>query len=135
MWKQLCHFHAKLYSKTFYYILIAYSFCFSFGGNLDFPDFLQRKFYNINYSSSGYGRRLMVERLWVRISTMDTKWIIFHIICWKIVLLLFEKTEEIKRVRMGMTHLWKAKITTFPRNRNLIKPLKKRLKSLNLNQN
>ena len=28
-------------------------FCyFSFGENLDFPDFLQKKFYNINYRSS-----------------------------------------------------------------------------------
>ena len=26
-----------------------YSCCFSFGGNLDFLDFLQKKFYNINY--------------------------------------------------------------------------------------
>ena len=26
---------------------MAYSCCFSLGGNLDFPDFLQKKFYNI----------------------------------------------------------------------------------------
>ena len=30
----------------------AYSCCFSLGGNLDFPDFLQKKFYNIDYRSS-----------------------------------------------------------------------------------
>ena len=30
---------------------MAYSCCFSFGGNLDFPEFLQKKFYNINYCS------------------------------------------------------------------------------------
>ena len=29
---------------------MAYSCCFSFGGSLDFPEFLQKKFYNINYS-------------------------------------------------------------------------------------
>ena len=28
---------------------MAYSCCFSLGGNLDFPEFLQKKFYNINY--------------------------------------------------------------------------------------
>ena len=28
---------------------MAYSCCFSLGGNLDFPYFLQKKFYNINY--------------------------------------------------------------------------------------
>ena len=30
---------------------MAYSCCFSLGGNLDFLDFLQKKFYNINYWS------------------------------------------------------------------------------------
>ena len=36
-----CNFQGKLYSKTVY--------CF-FGlrGNLDFPDFLKKKFYNLN---------------------------------------------------------------------------------------
>ena len=28
---------------------MAYSCCFSLGGNLDFLDFLQKKFYNIDY--------------------------------------------------------------------------------------
>ena len=28
---------------------MAYSCCFSSGGNLDFLEFLQKKFYNINY--------------------------------------------------------------------------------------
>ena len=27
---------------------MAYSCCFTFGGNLDFPEFLQKLFYNIN---------------------------------------------------------------------------------------
>ena len=28
---------------------MVYSCCFSLGGNLDFTEFLQKKFYNINY--------------------------------------------------------------------------------------
>ena len=28
---------------------MAYSCCFSLGGNLDFPEFLKKKFYKINY--------------------------------------------------------------------------------------
>ena len=43
-------FYAKLYILT---LLIAfkmtYSCCFSFGGNPDSPDFLQKKFYNMDY--------------------------------------------------------------------------------------
>ena len=33
---------------------MAYSCCFSLGGNLDFPEFLQKKFYNINYWARSY---------------------------------------------------------------------------------
>ena len=36
--------------KLFIVFKTAYSCCFSLGGNLDFPEFLQKKFYNINYS-------------------------------------------------------------------------------------
>ena len=35
--------------KLFIAFEMAYSCCFSFRGNLDFPEFLQKKFYNINY--------------------------------------------------------------------------------------
>ena len=35
--------------KLFIAFKMAYSCCFSLGGNLDFPEFLQKKFYNINY--------------------------------------------------------------------------------------
>ena len=35
--------------KLFIAFKMAYSCCFSFVGNLDFPEFLQKKFYNINY--------------------------------------------------------------------------------------
>ena len=35
--------------KLFIAFKINYSCCFSFGGNLDLPEFLQKKFYNINY--------------------------------------------------------------------------------------
>ena len=44
--------YSVLFSNTF---KVAYSCSFRFGGNLDFPDFLQNKFYNIDYCSSGYG--------------------------------------------------------------------------------
>ena len=37
--------------KLFIAFKMAYSCCFSLGGNLDFPEFLQKKFYNITYSS------------------------------------------------------------------------------------
>ena len=37
--------------KLFVAFKMAYSCCFSLGGNLDFPDFLQKKFYNIDYRS------------------------------------------------------------------------------------
>ena len=38
--------------KLFIAFKMAYSCCFSFVGNLDFPEFLQKKFYNINYWTS-----------------------------------------------------------------------------------
>ena len=34
--------------KLFIAFKISYSCCFGFRGNLEFPDFLQKKFYNIN---------------------------------------------------------------------------------------
>ena len=37
--------------KLFIAFKMAYYCCFSFGGNIDFPEFLQKKFYNINYRS------------------------------------------------------------------------------------
>ena len=37
--------------KLFIAFKISYSCCFGFRGNLEFPDFLQKKFYNINYWS------------------------------------------------------------------------------------
>ena len=41
--------------KLFIAFKMAYSGCFSLGGNLDFPDFLQKKFYNINYGNCVWG--------------------------------------------------------------------------------
>ena len=35
--------------QLFIALKMAYSCCFSLGGSLDFPEFLQKKFYNINY--------------------------------------------------------------------------------------
>ena len=37
--------------KQFIAFKMAFSCCFSLGGNLDFPEFLHKKFYNINYWS------------------------------------------------------------------------------------
>ena len=37
--------------KLFIAFKMAYSCCLSIGGNLDFPEFGQKKFYNINYGS------------------------------------------------------------------------------------
>ena len=38
-----------LYLELFIALKMAYSCYFGLRGNLDFPDFLQKKFYNINY--------------------------------------------------------------------------------------
>ena len=50
---QKCEYNAifkqKNTLKLFIAFKMAYSCCFSFGGNLHFPEFLQKKFYNINY--------------------------------------------------------------------------------------
>ena len=35
--------------KLFIAFKMDYSFCFGLRGNLGFPDFLQKKFYNINF--------------------------------------------------------------------------------------
>ena len=37
--------------KLFISFKISYYCCFGLRGNLEFPDFLQKKFYNINYCS------------------------------------------------------------------------------------
>ena len=42
--------------KLFIAFKMAYSCCFSLEGNLDFPEFLQKKLYNINYRRE-YGPR------------------------------------------------------------------------------
>ena len=49
--------------KLFITFKIAYSCCFCFRGNLDFPDLLQKKFYNIDYWSSSYEQRIQLRRL------------------------------------------------------------------------
>ena len=40
--------------KHFIAFKMAYSCCFGLRGNLDFPDFFQKKFYNINYRSHNF---------------------------------------------------------------------------------
>ena len=44
-----CYFKQNYAQKLFIYLKISYYCCFDFMGNLEFPDFLQNKFYNINY--------------------------------------------------------------------------------------
>ena len=40
--------------KLFFAFKVAYSCCFSLGGNIDFPEFLHKKFYNINCRSQSH---------------------------------------------------------------------------------
>ena len=47
--------------KLFIAFKMAYSCCFSLGGNLDIPEFLQKKFYNINYRQT---LRTFVAAVW-----------------------------------------------------------------------
>ena len=48
MWKQ-CYFKQNNALELFISLKMAISCCFGLRGSLDFPDFLQIKFYNINY--------------------------------------------------------------------------------------
>ena len=45
-----CHFMHNKATKLFIAFKMDYFCCFSSGGNQDFPDFLQKKFYKLNYS-------------------------------------------------------------------------------------
>ena len=47
MWK-LCHFKQNYTPELLIALKMVYSCFFGLKGNLDFPDFLQKKFYNIN---------------------------------------------------------------------------------------
>ena len=44
-----CYFQLNYIQTLFICSKMVYSCCFSLGGNLDFLDFLQKKFYNIDY--------------------------------------------------------------------------------------
>ena len=82
--------YSVLFSNTFITFKMAYSCCFRFGGNLDFPDFLQNKFYNIDYCSSGYGWWLMFGRSWVQIRILDDHLGFSHWFVVKIVLFVWK---------------------------------------------
>ena len=43
------YFNQNYILELFIALEMVYYCCFSLGGNLDFLDFLQKKFYNINY--------------------------------------------------------------------------------------
>ena len=50
--------------NLFIAVKMAYSYCFSLGKNLDFPDFLQKHFYNIDLWK---GTKVEIEKSrWVR---------------------------------------------------------------------
>ena len=48
-WENNATFKQNLTLKLFIAFKMAYSCCFSLGVNLDFPEILQKRFYNINY--------------------------------------------------------------------------------------
>ena len=45
--------------KLFIAFKMPFSCSFSFGGNLDFPEFLQKSFYNINYRNVFYSAQYL----------------------------------------------------------------------------
>ena len=47
--------------------------CFSFGGNLDFPEFLQKKIYNINYRSCSIEEANFIQNLNFKSTSCFTK--------------------------------------------------------------
>ena len=51
-----CYFKQNYTPKLFIAFKMAYYCHFSLGGNLDFLDFLQKKFYNIYYCCIMYGK-------------------------------------------------------------------------------
>ena len=72
MFEPALKFKTMLFSSKTLKLLItfkmAYSYCFSLGGNIDFPDFLQKKFYNIdcrrlNFSVVTHFENFMAETL------------------------------------------------------------------------
>ena len=44
-----CYFKTNYIQTLLFFSKMAYAGCCSLGGNLNFLDFLQKKFYNINY--------------------------------------------------------------------------------------
>ena len=44
----------QIFTALFIAFKMACSCCVHLGGNLDFPDFLQKKFYNIDYRSDNF---------------------------------------------------------------------------------
>ena len=67
MWKQ-CYFKHIFTIELFIAFKMAHSCCFSLGGNLDFPEFLQKKFYNINYRPKKlYDNFLEKKNNWITI--------------------------------------------------------------------
>ena len=58
--------------------------------------------------SSGFGKRLTFQRLWVRIPAPYTGWTFFTYICCKICIVCLKKTENDKtKKRPGLAHFFK----------------------------
>ena len=63
--------------------------------------------------SSGYGRRLVSERLWVWIQVPEIRWNFFTVVCYKIVFTIEKKNKCKKRSVMGQYKRYK--ITSLER--------------------
>ena len=49
---------------------MAYYYCFSLGENIDFPEFLQKKFYNISYRTWNFLSNLVLK-------AFDVTWVYY----------------------------------------------------------
>ena len=87
--------------KLFIAFKMAYSCRFSQRENLDFLDFLQKKFYNINYWSARCGRRLMIKVEVVAPYTFQVQELSMHKCNSAVCALDFDTRNRLKRQRSG----------------------------------
>ena len=66
---------SKTILKQFIAFQMAYFCCFNLGGNLDFPDLLQRKFYEI-ISKGLFHKTLLILKLWILTINFYIKWVV-----------------------------------------------------------
>ena len=65
--------------------------------------------------SSGYGRRLAFERLWVRIPVPDTGWTLFTLYCCKNCNVCLKRQKINQKEAWRLSILKKTKVRTGPR--------------------